>query len=262
MSSFTSEFIHVEKKEKYAIVTLDRPGVLNALNKDLLLGILHTFEDLAKDKTISCIILTGKGKAFVAGADIKEMQDLTANEAREFSAIGQAAFKRVEDFPVPVIAAVNGFALGGGCELALACDIRIASSKAKLGQPEVNLGVIPGFGGTQRLTRLIGSSKAKYLLFTGEIISAEKALSLGLVNEVVEEEKLLTRCEEIATILTQKSTIAMSLCKKAIDQGLQSSLDTGMEIESNLFGLSFATLDQKEGMKAFIEKRTPVFQGK
>ncbi|NUM37222.1 MAG: enoyl-CoA hydratase/isomerase family protein [Candidatus Brocadiae bacterium] len=255
-------FVHIEKKEKYAIISIDRPGVLNAINRDVLLGLSKALDALSQDSSISCVILTGKGKAFVAGADIKEMMDFTATQAKEFSAMGQAVFSRIEQFSVPVIAAIHGFALGGGYELALACDIRIASQKAKVGQPEVNLGVTPGFGATQRLLRLVGPSKAKYLLFTGEILNAEKALHFGLVDEVVEEEKLLARCEEIALMISQKGPMAVSFCKQAVEKGMQTSLAVGLEIENNLFGLSFSTQDQKEGMRAFLEKRNPVFQKK
>jgi enoyl-CoA hydratase len=219
------------------------------------------FEKLETDPAVKAVILTGAGKAFVAGADIKEMQDFNPAQARAFSRRGAKVMLRIEHFPHPVIAAVNGFALGGGLELAMACDLRIASERAKAGQPEVNLGVTPGFGGTQRLARLVGRSKAKYLLFTGEVVPADKALALGLFDEMVPPERLMPRCQEIARTIASKGPVAVSLCKHAVNQGIETSLANGLGLESELFAEVFATADQKEGMRAFVEKRPAVFKG-
>jgi enoyl-CoA hydratase len=244
-----------------AVVTIDRPEALNALNDDVLAALEGAFHTLNKDPGLRAVILTGAGKAFVAGADIKAMAAYTPMEARAFAHRGQRVLNLIEDFPHPVIAAVNGFALGGGCELAMACDLRIASERAKAGQPEVNLGVIPGFGGTQRLSRILGRSAAKYLLFTGEVIDAARALELGLFNEVVPPERLLPRCLEIAGIIAAKGPIAVSYCKAAVNLGTESTLNHGLSHEAELFAQTFATQDQKEGMNAFIEKRDVHFMG-
>jgi len=210
---------------------------------------------------VRVVILTGAGKAFVAGADIKEMADFTPAQARIFSLRGHYVFQQIESFARPVIAAVNGFALGGGCELAMACDLRIASDKAKVGQPEVGLGVTPGFGGTQRLARTVGRSAAKYLLFTGEVLHAPKARELGLFDEVVTPERLMPRCLELAQIIASKGPVAVSFCKLAVNHGVDASLAHGLTYETELFAQIFATHDQKEGMKAFVEKRAPQFRG-
>jgi enoyl-CoA hydratase len=197
----------------------------------------------------------------VAGADIKAMADFNPAQGKAFALKGQAILDRIEGFPRPVIAAVNGFALGGGCELAMACDFRIASEKAKIGQPEVSLGVTPGFGGTQRLARIVGRSPAKYLLFTGETINAEAARQLGLFDEVVPPENLMTRCQEIAKAIASKGPVAVSYCKRAVNQGIEGNLARGLALEAEVFGETFATHDQKEGMKAFVEKRPASFKG-
>ena len=206
------------------------------------------------------IILIGEGKAFVAGADIEQMSSINPNRAREFANHGMELMTYIENLEKPVIAAVNGFALGGGCELALACDLRIASSKAKFGQPEVGLGITPGFGGTQRLSRLIGSSNAKLLIYTGNIIDANEAYRMGLVNSVVEPDLLISTAEELASNIASKSQMAVKYSKTAINKGIQTDIDTGLEIEKNLFALCFASQDQKEGMTAFLEKRKPNFK--
>lgn len=253
--------VQVETREGVATVTLDRPEALNALNASVIASLKTAFTKLSEDPSLRAVILTGAGKAFVAGADIKEMADFTPAQAREFSAAGHALMTQIETFPRPVIAAVNGFALGGGCELALCCDVRIAGEKAKLGLPEVGLGVIPGFGGTQRLTRLVGRAAAKLLLFTGETIPAAKALSLGLVEEVVAPEALLPRCQEIAKAIASKGPAAVALAKRAVNEGADGRLADGLALEVDLFGQVFATADQKEGMKAFVEKRPAKFLG-
>ena len=257
-----SQMVTVEGGEGVAVVTINRPEALNALNDELLAALEEAFHGLGRDPALRAVILTGAGKAFVAGADIKAMADFNPMEARAFAQRGQRVFNLIEEFSHPVIAAVNGFALGGGCELAMACDLRIASDKAKAGQPEVNLGTIPGFGGTQRLSRILGRSAAKYLLFTGEVISADRGLAMGLFNEVVAPEQLMPRCHEIARTIASRGPIAVSYCKAAVNLGTETSLNHGLSHEAELFAQTFATLDQKEGMQAFIEKRAAQFQGK
>ena len=253
--------LKLSRQDATAILTLDRLEALNALNLRVFDELEAAFTTLAKDPTLRCVILTGAGKAFVAGADIKEMAAFSSVQARAFSRRGQQVMNLIEGFPRPVIAAVNGFALGGGCELAMACDLRIASEKAKAGQPEVNLGVTPGFAGTQRLAGLVGRSQAKYLLFTGEIISADRALQIGLFDEVVAPEQLLPRCLEIATLIATKGPVAVSYCKHAVNVSAESTLAQGQAYETELFAQTFATQDQKEGMAAFIEKRPANFTG-
>lgn len=254
--------VHVDLAEGIATLTLDRPEALNALSAELLDGLEETFRSLAEDTSLRAVILTGAGKAFVAGGDIKVMAALEPGAARAFARRGQAVFDRIAEFPRPVIAAINGFALGGGSELALACDLRIASETAKLGQPEVSLGLIPGYGGTQRLVRLVGPSAAKYLIFTGEMVSAQKALQLGLVDEVVAPNELLPRCREIARTIAAKAPVAITLSKQAVDTGIETTLVHGLVLEADLFGRAFGTADRKEGLEAFIAKRPARFAGK
>jgi len=255
------EVVQADIREGVATVTIDRQEALNALNRSVLSSLKAAFTRLAAEKGLRAVILTGAGKAFVAGADIKEMADFTPEQAREFATAGHEVMRLIEDFPRPVIAAVNGFALGGGCELALVCDVRIASEKARLGLPEVGLGVIPGFGGTQRLVRLIGRSAAKLLRFTGDVVPAPRALALGLVDEVVPAETLLPRCQEIARTIASKGPVGVSFAKLAVNHGADVSLAEGLAYETELFAKVFATADQKEGMKAFVEKRPPQFVG-
>ncbi len=250
----------VEMEDGVALVRINRPQALNALTTALLLE-FDTVLDAIEASDASAVILTGEGKAFVAGADIAEMKNLNAEAGRDFGALGSRIFRRLELFRLPVIAAVNGYALGGGCELAMACDIRIASDKAKFGQPEVGLGIIPGFSGTQRLPRLVGASRAKELIFTGEMVSASDALAMGLVSRVVAPETLVPTCRELAAKIRKNAPLAVRYAKAAINGGLDSTVETGMALERDLFGLCFATGDQKEGMTAFVEKRTPVFSG-
>jgi len=259
------QFNNIEKKVKGGIVTItiNRPKVFNALNYDTLKELLACFTDIGKSKDIHAVIITGSGeKAFIAGADISFMGELDAHEAREFGILGHEVMDVIENLPQPVIAAVNGFALGGGCELALACDIRLASEKAQFGQPEVNLGVLPGFGSTQRLPRLVGKGHATELLFSGKMISAEEACRIGLVNRVIGEGKLLEECTILAEMIVAKAPVAVRLCKEAVNNGLEMDLARGCSYEANLFGLCFVSKDQKEGMKAFLEKRAPQFTGK
>lgn len=250
----------VEKQDNIAIVKINRPEALNALNKELLKELEELFYELGEDDRIKVVIITGEGKAFVAGADIAQMKDMTAIQAREFAKLGQGVFSLVESMEKPVIAAINGFALGGGSELALACDIRIASDKAKLGQPEVNLGIIPGFGGTQRMSRLIGTSKAKMLIYTGDIIDAQTAFSYGLVNKVVPAEELMKEVFDLARKIVSKGPSAIKFAKAVINKGIQADLPTGSSYEMDAFSLCFSTGEAKEGMSAFLEKRKPDWQ--
>ncbi len=246
-----------------AVVTISRPKALNALDRETLEELLTCFQELERDADLVAVILTGAGeKAFVAGADISFMQQLNALEGRDFGKLGQAVMNRVEGFTRPVIAAVNGFALGGGCELAMACDFRIASENARFGQPEVNLGVIPGFGGTQRLPRLVGRGQALELIFTGDYIDASEALRIGLVNRVVPLEQLLAECFAVTEKISRKGPVAIRLCKEAVASGLEMDIGSACRYESDLFGVCFASDDQKEGMQAFLEKRMPQFTGK
>ena len=255
--------IILEKNEHLAVVTINRPKALNALNSETLKDLDIVLEDLEKDNNIYCVILTGSGeKAFVAGADISEMKDLSEEEGRNFGLLGNKVFRRLEKLDKPVIAAVSGFALGGGCELAMACDIRIASEKAKFAQPEAGLGITPGFGGTQRLPRLVGEGKAKELIYTCATIKADEALSIGLVNKVVPLESLMDEAKAMANLIIANAPIAVKLCKDAINRGMQVDIDKAVEIEAEDFGKCFATEDQKEGMTAFMERRAKNFSNK
>ena len=252
-----------ERQGAIGIVTINRPKVLNALNKETMRELKTLVEQIAVDQEIGVVIVTGSGdKSFVAGADITEMQPLSALEGRQWGKFSQGVFNALENLPQPVIAAVNGFALGGGCELAMSCDIRIASEKAKFGQPEVLLGVIPGFAGTQRLPRLIGKGRAKELLFTGKQIDAMEAYRIGLVNAVVPAEKLLDLAKEWANLILSRGMVAVQLCKAAVNEGLDMDFESGQAYEAEAFGLCFATEDQAEGMAAFVEKRPAIFRGK
>jgi enoyl-CoA hydratase len=253
----------LEKSENIATVTVNRPQALNALNEETLKELLHCFEALENDAEVRAVIVTGAGeKAFVAGADIAYMKEMNATSAREFALLGQQVMNAVEHLSKPVIAAVNGFALGGGCELALACDIRLASEHARFGQPEVNLGVIPGFAGTQRLPRLIGKGRAKELLFTGDMIDGSEAARIGLVNRVLPQEELLPAARQIAAKIAAKGTVAMALCKDAVNNGVEMDSNRACRYEADHFALCFATADQKEGMAAFLERRPANFQGR
>ena len=257
------ENLLLEKEGALAILYVNRPKALNALNKDTLLEMKDAITSIKDDPEVDVLIVTGAGdKSFVAGADIAFMQSLTAVEAREFGALGQEVFRMIEAMEKPSIAAVNGFALGGGCELAMCCDFRIASSKAKFGQPEVGLGITPGFGGTQRLPRLVGSGMARQMLYTADVIDASEALRIGLVNNVVAPEELMDVVKGIAGRIISKGKLAVRFSKVAANEGLQTDIDRAMTIEADLFGLCFSTEDQKEGMGAFVEKRSPNFTGK
>lgn len=255
--------ILVESQEQIAIVTLNRPKALNALNSETLQELSQVFNELALDSSIRAVVLTGSGnKAFVAGADIAEMKSKNPIEARVFSQLGQKLMNQIESLPQPVIAAINGFALGGGCELAMACDIRLASENAKFGQPEVNLGVLAGFGGTQRLTRLVGSGRANEILFTADIFDAQEAFRMGLVNRIYSQEELLPQAIAMARKIATKAPIAVQLTKSAVYKGENVDLISGQAYEAEVFALTFSTEDQKNGMKAFLEKTQTVFEGR
>jgi enoyl-CoA hydratase len=246
-----------------ATITVAREKALNALNRQTLNEIAWAVREADGDARIRCVILTGAGdKAFVAGADIAEMSGLDATEARSMSAAGRAAGDAMEQMQKPIIAAVNGFALGGGCELALACDFIYASDKAKFGQPEVNLGVIPGFGGTQRLPRRVGPGRAMELVLTGDIIGADEALRIGLVNRVIPAAELMTETRKTAEKIAGKGPIAIHYARRCVRKSQELSLPAGNDYEAELFALAFATQDQKEGMSAFLAKRPPKFEGK
>ena len=245
---------------RVAIVAINRPKALNALNTKVLLELDAVLDELEKNPEVYVIVLTGEGKAFVAGADIEEMKDMTPDEARKFAELGSRVFKKLEIINKPVIAAVNGYALGGGCELAMACDIIIAGEQAKFGQPETGLGITPGFGGTQRLPRIVGTKRAKEIIFTGEIIGAEEAYRIGLVNKVVSPNTSFQAAIEMAKKIASKGQIAVRNAKAAINRGIETDIDGGVVIENQLFALCFANIDQKEGMTAFIEKRKADFK--
>ncbi|WML34472.1 short-chain-enoyl-CoA hydratase [Clostridium sp. OS1-26] len=252
-----------EKNDKVAIISINRPKALNALNSETLKELDCVIDMIAEDNEIYAVILTGAGeKAFVAGADITEMKDMSVAEGRKFGILGNKVFRKIDLLEKPVIAAVNGFALGGGCELSMACDIRIASTNAKFGQPEVGLGITPGFGGTQRLARIAGMAIAKELIFTGRIIKAEEALRVGLVNKVVELDKVMEEAISFANTIASQAPIAVKYCKAAINRGMQCDIETALMYESEVFGECFATEDQKEGMTAFVERREKSFKNK
>ncbi len=254
--------ITCEIDKNIGVVTVNRPKALNALNPETLAELYELFGDLAEKDELVGVIITGAGeKAFVAGADISVMQEYDALAGRDFGKLGHRTLDAIASFPKPVVAAVNGFALGGGCELALACDIRICSDNAKFGQPEVNLGVIPGFGGTQRLPRLVGTGHGLELLLTGDMIGAEEACRIGLVNRVVTQEQLLPECITIMEKIGQKGPIAVKLCKEVVKSGIDMDIARACQYEADLFGVCFASDDQKEGMKAFLEKRKAEFKG-
>ena len=244
------------------VIKINNPEALNALNTAILKELDAAFTEVAEDNGILAVVLTGEGRAFVAGADISEMKSKNAIEGEIFGKLGASVFRKIELLPKPVIAAVNGFALGGGCELAMSCDIRLASAKAKFGQPEVGLGITPVFSGTQRMPRLIGMGKAKELIYTADIIDAAEAYRIGLVNHVYEPEALMEEAMKMAEKIASKAPIAVKNSKEAINRGIQTDMDSAVAIEAYLFGLCFASEDQKEGMTAFFEKRKANFQNK
>ncbi|MDP3237235.1 MAG: enoyl-CoA hydratase-related protein [Myxococcales bacterium] len=257
----TNEFVKLDIEGPIALITIDRPKALNALNQQVLTELDSAISQIVAHPDARALIITGGGeKAFVAGADIAEMSGYSTTQALAFATRGHAVLARLEALPIPTIAAVNGFALGGGLELALACDLLYVSEKAKLGLPEVSLAVIPGFGGTQRLTRLLGRSRAKELIFTGDPIDAAKAKEIGLALEVLAPEALLPRCKEIALKIASRGPVAVAQAKRAIEAGADLPLKDANELERQAFALLFGTDDQKEGMRAFLEKRKAAFK--
>lgn len=251
-----------EVKDGIAYVTVNRPKALNALSKGVLDELFQAFTLVDKDPDVGAAILTGEGRAFVAGADISQMVDLSGIDGQEMMKQGALVMNHIEEISKPVIGAINGFALGGGCELAMACDIRIASTNAKFGQPEVNLGIIPGFGGTQRLPRLVGKGMGKYLMMTADIIDAQEAYRIGLVEKVVEPDQLIATCEEIANKIMGKAPIAIKALKSAVNNGIMLDVKTGIAFEGEACGAPFSSEDRKEGMQAFLEKRAANFKNK
>ena len=253
----------LEKSGPVAVLTFNRPKALNALNSDTLSELSTALDELGRDSGVKVVILTGSGeKAFVAGADISQMKDFSPLEGRRFAQFGQATFRKIELLPQPVIAAVNGFALGGGCELAMACDIRLAGENAKFGQPEVTLGLTAGFGGTQRLPRIVGTGLASEILFTGDIIDAQEAYRIGLVNRVYPLDTLMEEAQKLAKRIAGRAPAAVQLTKSAIQRGTNMDLDSAQAYESEVFALTFSTQDQTEGCTAFVEKRKAVFEGR
>lgn len=251
--------IETQQEGRVVTVVINRPEAMNAFNSELLRALIDTMERLADDVGVGAVVLTGTGKAFGAGADIAQMKDYGPAEARAYSELGQQATLVIENLPVPVIAAVNGYALGGGCEIAMACDIRVCSENARFGQLEINLGIMPGWGGTQRLARICGPSFAHELLYTGRMADATEALKWGLVSAVYPKEELLPKAQEMAALIASKSRAALGNIKLATQRALEQDLAGGLRLEADLFGLCFATHDQKEGMAAFLEKRTAQF---
>jgi enoyl-CoA hydratase len=257
------ENLRYEKKSQVAFVTIARPMALNALDSLTLSELNRAFQSVRDDDDVRVAILTGEGdKAFVAGADINELAALGPTDAAAFARRGQAVFSLIEECGKPVIAAVNGFALGGGCELALACALRLASQNARFGQPESKLGIIPGYGGSQRLPRLVGKGRGMQMILTGEMIGADEAYRIGLVNAVLPAGDLLPQAEALAQKIIANGPIATRYCLDAVNKGMEMSLDHGLAYEASLFGLSCATADKNEGTRAFLEKRAPQFKGK
>jgi enoyl-CoA hydratase len=255
------KYILVEKSEKVGLVKINRPDVYNAVNVEAILELEHAMQDFDKDNEIRVIIVTGEGKAFVSGSDISRLAEMDSIQAREYSQVGQRVLSFIENMEKPVLAAVNGFALGSGCELAMACDIRIASEKAKFGQPEVKLGLIPGHAGTQRLARLVGVAKAKEMIFTGDVVDAAEALRIGLVNKVVAPEVLMDEAKSMAKKIIDVGPTAVRIAKTVINRGIDANLTTANAVETEAFSILFSTDEAKEGMKAFLEKRKPKWAG-
>ena len=253
----------LEVEAGIALLKVNRPQAMNALNEEVFLELLTVFQTLEQDESVRVVILTGEGRAFVAGADIKALLSMPPEEARRASKLGhKVMMETMGSFGKPIIAAVNGFALGGGLELALACDFVYASEEAKFGLPEINLGIIPGYGGTQRLAKLIGKSQAKELIYTGQMISAQEAKELGIINKVFPAGELLAAAKKTASLIASKGAWSVRLAKSAIEAGCDLDLKSGCQIEADCFGLCFSHPDQKEGMTAFLEKRKPTFTSK
>ena len=255
------QLLLLEISDRIATVTINRPDKLNALNDDVMLEISKVIDELAANGSVGAIILTGAGRAFVAGADISRLAVAQAGDLEKFARVGQGVFRRIELLSKPVIAAVNGFALGGGCELALACHVRVASTLAKFGLPEVKLGLIPGYGGTQRLPRLIGRGAALQMILTGDTIDGTEAARLGLANVVVEPDALLAAARALAATMLKNAPVAIARAIEAVDVGLDATLEDGLRLEARLFGSLESTADMREGTSAFLEKRPPRFRG-
>lgn len=253
--------VKYQKESCIGVMTLSRPEALNALNAEMLAELEEQLAVVEQDSELLALIITGDGRSFVAGADIAAQYPLDLQGGRKWGQRGAAIMRRIEKLEIPSIAAVNGFALGGGCELAMACDIILASEKAKFGQPEVSLGITPGFSGTQRLPRRVGIAKAKELIFSGKLIPAAEAKAIGLVNEVYAPEALMDGAMEMARSFAKNAPLAVKYAKACIDRGMQTDIDSGISIENELFAMCYATADQKEGMSAFLEKRPASFQG-
>jgi enoyl-CoA hydratase len=255
--------ILVTREERIGIVTFNRPQVLNALNHATMVELSAAIDELGGDEGVRCVVLTGAGpKAFVAGADINELRAIASpSQASGFAAWGQAVLFKIENLDKPVIAAINGYALGGGCELAMACDIRVAADSAKLGQPEINLGLIPGYGGTQRLPRLVGKGYAKWMILSGDAISAQEALRIGLVDQVLPAAELMQSVKELARKISGKAPLAVRFAKRCVNVGLETDLATACAFEASQFGLACGTEDRLEGTAAFLEKRLAQFKG-
>jgi enoyl-CoA hydratase len=253
--------VDIERDGQIAVLTMNRPDALNAFDSEQLRAMLSAVTDVASDSRLRAVVLTGAGKSFAAGADIKEMAGMTPREALAFGQMGHAVGAAIAAAPQPWIAAVNGFALGGGCEMALACDIRLAAENAVFGQPEVGLGIPPGWGGTQRLPRLVGPGLASEMIFTGRRVRAEEALRIGLVSAVYPADELLEKARDMARAIAANAPLAIAACKRAIAAGLDADISTGLAFEAQVFALSFGTADQGEGMTAFTEKRKAEFRG-
>jgi enoyl-CoA hydratase len=256
------QFLRFDVADRLATITVNRPDKLNALNDATISELGRAIDEAIARDDVAGVLLTGAGRAFVAGADISELESQSPLEAQRRARAGQAVFRRFETSPKPTVAAINGFALGGGCELAMACHVRLASDKAKLGQPEAKLGIVPGYGGTQRLPRLVGRGAALKLLLTGEMIEAAEALRLGLVDQVSAPDALLDTARALLQAMIANAPLALAGCIEAVDRGLDVSLEEGCHIESDFFGLLSSTADMKEGMRAFLDKRPPTFTGR
>lgn len=256
------QFLTFEVAERIAVITVNRPDKLNALNDATIAELGRAIDEANAREDVAGVLLTGAGRSFIAGADISELESQSPLEAQRRARVGQAIFRRFETSPKPTVAAINGFALGGGCELAMACHVRLASEKAKLGQPEVKLGIVPGYGGTQRLPRLVGRGAALKLLLTGDMIDAAEAFRLGLVDQVVAPETLMDTARALLGAMVANAPLALAGCIEAVNRGQDVPLEEGCTIESDFFGLLSATADMKEGMRAFLEKRAPTFTGR
>ena len=261
-SASNTEYVKGNIDGRIAILTMNRPKALNALNDQTLDELELLFDAIEEDAEVLGVIITGEGRAFVAGADISQMSGYGVKEGRLYSDRAQKLFNKIESLEKPVIAAVNGFALGGGCELAMSCDIRIASNKAVFGQPEANLGLIPCFGGTQRLPRLVGIGIAKELIYTCRQVKADEAVSIGLANKIVDETKLMDEAKDMMKMILSRSPLAISYCKTAINRGFDTDIRNGLEIGKECWAVVFGTEDKKEGIEAFLEKRAPQFPSK